>query len=146
MLLSKAQGRAVVDLTTAETIGTLAACTVAPSPARIAGLRLRTPGRGHHTLRWADVQSFGPDAVSVEEADRVRDEKDIDTSDHAHAVHNPIGKAVLTETGLEKGTVTDVEFDERSGRIAHLLTGEERIPGDDLMGVGSYAVVVTTPQ
>ncbi|WP_268255109.1 hypothetical protein [Streptomyces spinoverrucosus] len=40
----------------------------------------------------------------------------------------------------------DVEFDERSGGIVHLLTAEERIPGDELLGVGSYAVVVTTPR
>ncbi|KOV52043.1 hypothetical protein ADL00_38415 [Streptomyces sp. AS58] len=146
MLLSRTQGEVVMDLTTAETVGTVAACTVAPSPARIAGLRLKTRGRGHHTLVWEDVRSFGPDAVAVEGADRIRDEKDIDPGDPASAVHDPVGKAVLTETGLEKGTVIDVEFDEESGRIGHLLTAEEQIPGDDLLGVGSYAVVVSAPR
>ncbi|WP_149827303.1 PRC-barrel domain-containing protein [Streptomyces tailanensis] len=146
MLFTKAQGKAVMDLTTAETVGTVAACTVAPSPARIAGLRLKTRGRGHHTLDWSDVQSFGPDAVAVEEAGRLRDEKDIDPGNHAHAAHDPIRKAVLTETGLNKGTVIDIEFDEQSGRISHLLTDEEQIPGGELLGVGSYAVVVTAPQ
>ncbi len=145
MLFTQARGRAVMDLATAETVGTVSACTVAPSPARIAGLRLSTRGRGHHTLDWNDVQSFGPDAVAVEEAGRIRDEKKIDPGDHAHAAHDPIGKAVLTETGLDKGTVLDLEFDERSGRIGHLLTDEEQIPGDHLIGVGSYAVVVTAP-
>ncbi|MFE0730127.1 PRC-barrel domain-containing protein [Streptomyces antibioticus] len=146
MLLSKAQGEAVMDLTSAETLGTVTACTIAPSPARIAGLRLKTGGRGHHTLVWEDVRSFGPDAVAVEGAERIRDEKDIDPGDPASATHDPLGKAVLTETGLEKGTVIDVEFDERSGHIRHLLTAEEQIPGDDLMGVGSYAVVVAAPR
>ncbi|MFE9646729.1 PRC-barrel domain-containing protein [Streptomyces sp. NPDC006365] len=146
MLFSKAQGETVMDLTTAETVGTVAACTVAPSPARIAGLRLKTRGRGHHTLPWEDVQTFGPDAVAVDGADRIRDEKDMDPSDPASAVHDPLGKAVLTETGLEKGTVIDVEFDEQSGRIGHLLTAEEQIPGDELLGVGSYAVVVSAPR
>jgi uncharacterized protein YrrD len=92
------------------------------------------------------VRSFGPDAVAVEGADRIRDEKDIDPSDPASAAHDPVGKAVLTETGLQKGTVIDVEFDERSGRMSHLLTAEEHIPGDDLLGVGSYAVVVSAPR
>ncbi|MER5213593.1 PRC-barrel domain-containing protein [Streptomyces sp. NPDC002838] len=146
MLFTQAQGRVVMDLATAETVGTVSACTVAPSPARISGLRLRTGGRGHHTLDWNNVQSFGPDAVAVEEAGRIRDEKNIDPADHAHAAHDPIGKPVLTETGLDKGTVLDVEFDERSGRIGHLLTDEEQIPGDQLLGVGRYAVVVTAPQ
>ncbi|MCZ9347591.1 PRC-barrel domain-containing protein [Streptomyces sp. TRM76130] len=146
MLLTNAQGEAVVDLSTAETVGTVTACAVAPSPARIAGLRLRTRGRGHHTLDWSNVQSFGPDAVAVEEAGRIRDERDIDRRDPAHAVHDPVGKAVLTETGLDKGTVLDIDFDEQSGRIRHFLTDEEQIPGDELLGVGSYAVVVTAPQ
>lgn len=39
-----------------------------------------------------------------------------------------------------------IDFDERSGRIGHLLTDEERIPGDALLGVGSYAVVVAAPR
>ncbi|MFE7763857.1 PRC-barrel domain-containing protein [Streptomyces sp. NPDC057438] len=145
MLFTKAQGKAVMDLTTAETVGTVAACTVAPSPPRIAGLRLKTRGRGHHTLEWNDVQSFGPDAVAVEEAGRIRDDKDIDPGNHAHATHDPIGKAVLTETGLNKGTVIDIEFDEQSGGIRQLLTAEEQIPGEELLGVGSYAVIVTAP-
>jgi uncharacterized protein YrrD len=146
MLFTQAQGRAIMDLATAETVGTVSACTIAPSPARIAGLRLRTRGRGHRTLDWDNVQSFGPDAVAVEEAGRIRDEKNIDPADHAHVAHAPIGKAVLTETGLNKGTVLDFEFDERYGHIGHLLTDEEQIPGDHLLGVGSYAVVVTAPQ
>ncbi|QOV41281.1 PRC-barrel domain-containing protein [Streptomyces ferrugineus] len=135
-----------MDLTTAETVGAVAACTVSPSPARITGLRLKTRGRGHHTLAWEDVRSFGPDAVAVDGADRIRDEKDIDPGDPASAVHDPLGKAVLTETGLQKGTVIDVEFDAQSGRVGHLLTAEEQIPGDDLLGIGSYAVVVSAPR
>ncbi|KUO19257.1 PRC-barrel domain-containing protein [Streptomyces dysideae] len=146
MLITKAQGKPVMDLATAETVGTVAACTVTPSPARIVGLRLRTRGRGHHTLEWTDVQSFGPDAVAVEEATRIRDEKTIDRGDHAHPAHDPVGKAILTESGVNKGTVTDIEFDERSGRIRQLLTDQEQIPGDELLGVGSYAVVVTASQ
>ncbi|MFR0355075.1 PRC-barrel domain-containing protein [Streptomyces sediminimaris] len=146
MLFSKALGRAVMDLSSADTLATVTACTVAPSPAHIAGLRLKTRGRGHHTLEWAHVQAFGPDAIAVEEAGRLRDEKTIEPADPAHATHDPIGKAVLTETGVGKGTVTDIEFDERSGRVRHLLTDEEQIPGEALLGVGSYAVVVSAPE
>ncbi|MFJ9541289.1 PRC-barrel domain-containing protein [Streptomyces sp. NPDC101225] len=146
MLFNKAQGQAVVDLTSAETVGTVTACTVAPSPARIAGLRLKTRGLGHHTLEWANVHAFGPDAVAVEEAGRLRDERTIEPADPAHATHDPIGKTVLTETGSGMGTVTDIEFDEESGQVRHLLTDEEQIPGGALLGVGSYAVVVTAPE
>ncbi|WP_189787102.1 hypothetical protein [Streptomyces capitiformicae] len=52
-------------------VGTVAACTVT---ATHRGLRLRTRGRRHHTLDWNNLQSFGPDAVAVEKADRVRND------------------------------------------------------------------------
>lgn len=146
MLFSNARNRAVMNLMTAETVGTVTACAVAPSPARIAGLRLKTRGRGHHTLPWEGVRSFGQDEIAIENTDRLRDEKDMDPGDQAAPVHDPVGKPVLTETGLEKGTVIDVEFDESSGRVSHLVTGEERIPGDELLGVGGYAVVVSAPR
>ncbi|WP_149179723.1 PRC-barrel domain-containing protein [Streptomyces sp. TRM49041] len=145
MLFTDAHGRAVMDLTTAETVGTVATCTVAPSPARIAGVRLKTRGRTHHTLDWQNIRSFGPDAVVVEDSGRIRDEKEIAPADHAHATHDPVGKAVLTETGHNRGAVLDIEFDEQTGLVSHLLTEEERIPGGRLLGVGSYAVVVTAP-
>ncbi|MEG3630480.1 PRC-barrel domain-containing protein [Streptomyces poriticola] len=146
MLFTEARGRAVMDLTTAETLGTVAACTVAPSPARVAGLRLKTRGRGHYTLPWDDVGSFGQDEIAVEGAGRILDEKDIEPDSPSHAVHDPIGKPVLTEAGLRKGTVIDVDFDEESGRITRLLTADEQFSGDELLGVGSYAVVVAVPQ
>ncbi|MFR9799546.1 PRC-barrel domain-containing protein [Streptomyces sp. MS06] len=142
MLFTKAEGRDVMDLETAETVGTVASCTVAPSPARITALRLRRRGRGHRTLHWPDVRSFGPDAVAVEEAVLIREEKGVEPEADAHPAHDPLGKVVLTETGAARGTVVDLEFDEESGRVVELLTEEERIPGEELLGVGGYAVVV----
>ncbi|MFE3850523.1 hypothetical protein ACFXPN_05180 [Streptomyces griseorubiginosus] len=146
MLFTETRGRAVTDLATAETLGTVAACTIAPSPARITGLRLRTPGHGHHVLEWKDVRSFGPDVVVVERADRIRRERTIAPGEPAHAAHDPLGKTVLAETGLARGTLVDIDFDERSGHIHRLVTDQQRIPGDGLLGVGSYAVVVTAPR
>ncbi|MFY1678780.1 MULTISPECIES: PRC-barrel domain-containing protein [unclassified Streptomyces] len=142
MLFSEAHGRAVMDLGTAETVGTVSACTVTPSPARVAGFRLKTRGRGHHTLEWEDIESFGSDEVAVDGPARIRDEKGIEPDRPSHAVHDPLGKPVLTESGARHGTVVDVEFDEKSGRVGHLLTAEGQISGEELLGVGSYAVVV----
>ncbi|MEW2636293.1 PRC-barrel domain-containing protein [Streptomyces sp. NPDC048389] len=134
-----------MDVDTAERVGSVAACTVAASPARVTGLILKTRGRGSHTLDWKDVASFGKDAVAIHGADRIRVGKDIERDDPSHGSHDPVGKPVLTETGMDKGTVLDLEFDERTGRIDHVVTTGERIPGDALLGAGSYAVVVSAP-
>jgi uncharacterized protein YrrD len=145
MLFSHAHGRGVVDLSTADTLGTVAACVVAPFPARIAGLRLKTRGPGRHTLVWDDVQAFGPDAVTVRAAGSVRSEKDTEPGDPTARSHDPVGKPVLTETGVGRGTVTDIDFDEESGHIRRLMTAEEEISGERLLGVGNHAVIVSQP-
>ncbi|WP_432066147.1 PRC-barrel domain-containing protein [Streptomyces sp. C10-9-1] len=143
MLFTRAQGEDVVELSSAATLGTVTACTLAPSPARISGLRLKTRGRGgRHMLAWKDVESFGPDAVTVRDASRLHREKEIETGQQTHPDHDPIGKPVLTEAGVARGTVLDIEFDEQTGRVSRLLTAEEQFSGDDLVGVGGYAVVV----
>ncbi|GAA2258946.1 hypothetical protein GCM10010145_33830 [Streptomyces ruber] len=118
MLLTKAQGRAVMDLTTAETVGTVTACTVAASPARVSGLRLKTRGRGHHVLDWSEMYSFGPDAVTVDGAGRIRDEKNIDPGDPAHSFHDPIGKPVLTETAPRAPCAASIST---SGQVASVI-------------------------
>jgi len=54
-----------------------------------------------------------------------------------------LGKRVLTERGMELGSVTDVDFDPETGSVTSLLTKTETIAGQRLIGLGGYAVVVS---
>ncbi|MFI5763122.1 PRC-barrel domain-containing protein [Streptomyces sp. NPDC051563] len=142
MLFSQTKGRAVVALVTAETLATVTGLAIAPTPARIAALRLK--GKGAGTLvKWSDVQTLGPDAVTVRSADNIR--TDSDTSVPADKHHDPIGKRVLTETGQDMGLLHDIDFDETTGHVQHLIVGGQEIPGDRLLGAGTYAVVIAAP-
>ncbi|WP_267243399.1 PRC-barrel domain-containing protein [Streptomyces sp. PR69] len=145
MLFSHILGFAVVSVTTAETVGSVTACAVAPSPARVTALRLKTRGHGGHVLPWDDIRSIGADAVTVRDLDLIVAEKDIAAGDPIDKVHDPVGKPVLTEAGELKGAVADVDFDESDGSIRRLITDDEEIPGERLLGAGSYAVVVSAP-
>ncbi|MHC5700033.1 PRC-barrel domain-containing protein [Streptomyces tirandamycinicus] len=145
MLFSTTQGRTVVALSTAERLGTIAACTLAPSPAHISALHLKTRGRHGHIMLWKNVHSFGEDAVTVRSVEGLKPEKELDSAEEAHKSHDPLGKRVLTEAGESMGTVEDIDFDENDGSLRALLTTEGKVPGDRLMGVGSYAVVVHRP-
>ena len=71
MLFSQAKGRNVVALTTAETLATVTGFAIAPAPARIAALRVKTRGPGTQ-VTWNNVHSFGPDAVTVRTPDKIR--------------------------------------------------------------------------
>lgn len=49
---------------------------------------------------------------------------------------------MLTDGGTELGKVDDVDFDPGTGSITYLISADDRIAGDRLLGCGSYAVVV----
>lgn len=55
-----------------------------------------------------------------------------------------LGIRVLTEDGDERGTVRDIAFDPVTGRVEKLCTALGDIPGDRLVGLGDYALVVRT--
>ncbi len=138
MLFSQANGRRVVGLTEAEVLGSLAALSVASAPARVTALKLK--GRGpRDVLAWRQVESFGPDAVTVraggEGGDDVQD-------DEFESRRDPMGKPVITEDGHCLGKIVDVEFDGTTGRVQRLMATDEEIAGERLLGVGGYAVVV----
>ncbi|MEU8523325.1 PRC-barrel domain-containing protein [Streptomyces sp. NBC_01216] len=143
MLFSEAAGRGVVSLATAETIATIAGFAVAPSPARVAGLRLKMRGPGT-AIAWDRVQSFGPDAVTVRSADRIQSGEDVSEA-LADKRLDPLGKRLLTETGQVLGTLDDIDFDETTGRVDRLIAGGQEYPGESLLGAGTYAVVIAAP-
>ncbi|MFD1661561.1 PRC-barrel domain-containing protein [Streptomyces caeni] len=141
MLFTQASGRSVVGLTTAEVLGSVTALSVSPSPARVTALKLK--GHKHRDLLpWQEIEAFGPDAVTVRAGDSLQDSKE-PREEAFDSRHDPMGKPVVTEAGRWVGKVTDVEFDETTGRVRRLTTTDEELAGERLVGVGGYAVVVS---
>ncbi|MEU1144645.1 hypothetical protein ACFYO9_10850 [Streptomyces sp. NPDC005863] len=147
MLLSQTVGRPVVSASDAAHVGTVAGLVVEPGGASGAGgaggavvtaVRLDGVKGGGDVVAWADVHAVGPDAVVVEAATAARF-----TSADSSERQNLLGKRLLTELGDAAGTLADVAFDPATGRIGMLYGSRgDRIPGDRLLGVGSYAVVI----
>ncbi|WP_338672486.1 PRC-barrel domain-containing protein [Streptomyces sp. SCSIO 30461] len=142
MLFSDVRSRSVISVSGAETVGTIAACTIAASPSRVAGFRLKTRGMGGHVLPWDDVLAMGNDAVTIRSAENLQAGKDVDSADPVHKSREPLGKPLLTENGEVLGTVIDIDFDERTGRISRLISTEAEIRGDQILGTGTFALVV----
>jgi uncharacterized protein YrrD len=140
MRFSEALGHKVVSLATAETVGLLDELIVDPQSRRVVALGVKKSKSGD-TLVWNGIESFGPDAVTVSDADKIAGaDRDVDRLSGKD--HHFLSKRVLLTVGDEVGAVEDVEFDPLSGDLLAILTSGESIGADRLVGVGSYAVVV----
>ncbi len=143
MLFSQARKRDVVDTATATRIARVDGFVVLPGPARVALLRLGKVSGAGTLLAWGDVQGFGPDAVTVATDAVIRPARDALEQRAEDNDLEILGKRVLSERGMELGTVTDVDFDPDTGSITTLITKTETIAGERLIGLGGYAAVVS---
>jgi sporulation protein YlmC with PRC-barrel domain len=140
MRFSEALGRKVVSLATAETVGLLDEFVVDPRSRRVVALGVKKSPSGS-ALHWDDIESFGPDAVTVSDADKIAGpDRDVDRLSGKD--HHFLGKRVLLTVGDEVGQVDDVEFDPNSGELIAIVLAGGDIDANRLVGVGSYAVVV----
>jgi sporulation protein YlmC with PRC-barrel domain len=141
MRFSEARVRKVVSTSTAAKVGKVEGFVVDPRARAVLALELRKTTSGE-VLRWADVEAFGTDDVTV-----VTDDAITEAGEQVTALlgkdHRLVGKRVLSTAGDELGTVDDVEFEPSSGAVTLLVLDHGEVAGVRLRGVGSYAVVVT---
>ncbi|GAB2478037.1 PRC-barrel domain-containing protein [Jatrophihabitans fulvus] len=140
MLFTEVDGRKVVSTSSAETVGKVDEFVVDPSTRKVVALRLKKTDSGD-TLTWQNITAVGGDAITVAEASLIT-EADQWTAELAHKDRRALGKRVLTTAGDEIGKLADVDFDPAGGTITALRVGDRDVPGDALVGIGSYAVVV----
>jgi sporulation protein YlmC with PRC-barrel domain len=140
MRFSDAKKHKVVSTATAETVGRVDELVVDPAQRRVLALKLKKTDSGD-TLLWSDLIAFGADAATIADTDKITDAtpavQALEGKDH-----HLLGKRLLTTGGDEIGKVTDAEFDPETGALISLLSKDEEIAGDRLIGIGSYAVVV----
>jgi sporulation protein YlmC with PRC-barrel domain len=143
MLFSKAKGHKVVSSSTAATVGKVSGFVVDPVTRSVVAVQLKKSDQGDY-VRWGDLAAFGVDAVTVSD-DSVIGDGGPHVAALAGKAHRVMGKRVLTTGGDELGKVVDVDFDLETGAIIALLLGKGgsgEVAGDQLVGIGSYAVVV----
>lgn len=141
MRFSEAKGQKVISTTGATTVGKVHDLVVDPRTAQVVALTLKKTEGDGDTLTWANMKSFGRDAVTVDSADLITDaEGDIAVLSDKH--HRVMGKRVLSENGDELGSVKDIEFDPDTGAVRALVTDHDEVAGERMLGLGSYALVV----
>ncbi|MGH3785864.1 MAG: PRC-barrel domain-containing protein [Pseudonocardiaceae bacterium] len=144
MLFSQARKRDVVNTATATRVARVDGFVVLPGPARVALLRLGKVSGAGTLISWEDVQGFGPDAVTVATDAVIRPARDAVEQRAEDNDLDVLGKRVLSEQGTELGMITDVDFDPETGAVTTLITKTEVIDGQRMIGLGGYAVVVSS--
>jgi sporulation protein YlmC with PRC-barrel domain len=137
MLFSQALGLPVITADDATSLGKVADLSIDARRAVIAAVRLSGASGSAEALPWSAVEAVGPDAVIISSR-LTADQEGAQVPAHQQA----LGSQVLTEHGVEHGTVKDIAFDPASGRILTVHTALGDIVGARLMGLGAYALVV----
>lgn len=139
--LKDAVGRSVVARDTAETVGQVRGALVDPAARRIASLQVGK-GRGARLVDWPAVTGVGPDAVVVDTESSLRDPAEGREERVVKGDVPLLGGRILTDRGDELGPLDDVDFDDSTGDLVSLRSGDVTIAAADLRSIGGYAIVV----
>jgi sporulation protein YlmC with PRC-barrel domain len=142
MRLSELTGHPVLSTADAQELGRVDTVVVDPRSRSVRAYRL---GGGKWCIPTESTKSVGADAVMVEGADAIVEPRDDLEQRAVERNLQIIGSRALTDHGNEIGTVSDLDFDTETGRVESLSIGSNVIPADELIGLGSYAVVVRDP-
>jgi uncharacterized protein YrrD len=137
----QANGRKAVSRASARDLGAVSYLLVDAGRHRISAIVV---GRGKHArlVEWAQLSSFGPDAVMVADEASLRPPGDDRERAGVEGKLEIVGKRALTRRGNDLGTVDDVTFDAVTGALEMLEIADRQIPAGSLLGSGSYAVVL----
>lgn len=139
MYWKNAMGKPVIDRSTGDQLGTVDALVPDAEHGRIDTIVV-----GDRLLAWSDTGGIGPDAVTVERGDLLRtaDSEADEARLKNHA--DPLGLPVYTDDGVAVGDLTDIDVDATSGTIDRLILADDDLSGTRLLGIGSYAVMVSS--
>ncbi len=138
------EGIAIMAKSTAEQVGTVKHFVV--DGGRIEALHVEGGKKHGQLVRWSDVSAFGEDAVIVADDDVLHEASNDREGRALRDELVMLDKRVIDDVGDERGQVTDVTFNPDDGKIESVTVTEgEVFSGDQLLGVGGYAVMVAGP-
>ena len=153
MKVSDLQGREVVSLDKADKVGYVDHVLLDLNAEQAVAIEVKLLGlfSGDKILPWADIQSIGEDAVTIQNEEVLRDEKDSPLRDYPSAASIE-GSKVMTQDGQDVGSVGDVDIDPGTGKVvayllkegllASLAHNKREIPVADVISISPNMIVV----
>jgi sporulation protein YlmC with PRC-barrel domain len=142
MNLTTIIGRPVLDLSTATTIGRVDDVVVDASERRVVGFLLGKVTGTATWLTWDVMTALGADAITVGSVGELQSAPDGVSGVKSAKV---LGGRVLTSEGRQVAALVDFDLDPGTGAVTALSLGDRTLPGEALLGIGSYATIVTDP-
>lgn len=139
MNIAEILGRNVMDLSTATTIGRVDDIIIDPATRRVTAFRVGKTKNPNVWLPFASLTALGADALTI--ADDTQLVEQPADAGPGIADTKVIGGRVLTEQGREIGPLNGIDIDD-DGNVTALATATNTIAAGDLIGIGTYAVVV----
>lgn len=136
-------GKPVIARDTADRLGSLDGIVVDPEDAQVVAIQLGA-NTSSRFLTWNALSAVGGDAIIVESASSAHEAMGTHEERAAAGIGSLLGKRLLDSSGDEHGTLDDLEFDDATGAVDELRAGGQHVAGSRLLGIGSYAVVVST--
>jgi uncharacterized protein YrrD len=140
-LLSAAHGRKVLSRDDAEDVGDVKTAVFDDRLQRIVSLHVSGARRKAQLVAWEDVVGFGPDAVVIASAERLREPND-DESDAVRHKTDPVGALVIDDLGDRHGVDNDIRFDPESGSVEAIVGDEAEWQPSEVCGLGTFGLVV----
>lgn len=140
--MTEADGRPVISRASAETVGELKHVVVDVPGRRVAALHVAGGRRNAKMVDWSSVVGFGPDGIIVADEGAARAPANEHEAEVASGKLDLEGRLVLSDGGDALGELTDIVFDEHSGRLQALATGDVEHDADRLQAIGPYCVIV----
>ncbi len=136
-------GRTVISRQDATKLGELGQFVVDVRRGAVTGFVIGS-GKGAAVVPWANIVSFGPDAIVVNGAGDFRPPAGELEEQAASGAVNILKSTVLDDEGNSRGPVSDVSFDEQSGWLIGVQLAEHDfvVPTAALRGHGSHALMV----
>ena len=144
--LTEAAGRPVISRESAETLGTLRHVVVNVPTRRITALHVAGRRKKASLVDWSSIGGFGPDGIVVNGDDPTRPPADDRELAVTSGKLDLDGRLVLSDRGDSLGALADVLFDETSGELSALVTGEHEHDARRLRAVGPYCVIVAAEE
>jgi sporulation protein YlmC with PRC-barrel domain len=142
MRLSEAHGRQVLSRASAERVGRLEHVVVDVGARRITALHVGGRRKKARLVDWDRIVGFGPDGIVVEDERALRAPSGDVEAAVAGGRLDLDGRLVLDDLGNSPGALDDVVFDEASGAIDALVSGDQEIDAARLRAIGPYCVLV----
>lgn len=154
MKYSDLKGKPVVDVATADKLGSVNDLYIDLQQQRVVALQVNLPGlfSGDRAVLWKDLQSVGEHAVTLPSADLLRDAKAVPAVSDLSPADDILGDKIMTESGSDIGTADDMEIDAKTGAItSYVLRGgfleglqhrEQLIPASWVKTIGKKLIVV----